>query len=210
MVPFPFLRCFNHFSRFILIIPIISHISFTFWSKCLLWVYCDCLVEEQREYYIKQFETMMSDLKGAIPGQTAKEFFEKSRLPVSDLSKIWQLSDADCDGCLSLEEFCTAMHLVILRRNNVRIPDRLPAQLQPYELLTGPEGDLDGGFAALHDDVDMETPAQVVGKGEPGKAAQKEEDPTLQSFSSTTEEEELTGRPRKARPVAFDTKPPMV
>jgi Cytoskeletal-regulatory complex EF hand len=42
----------------------------------------------------------------------AKEFFEKSNLPIAELRKIWQLSDVTMDGCLSLEEFLTAMHLV--------------------------------------------------------------------------------------------------
>ena len=33
-----------------------------------------------------------------------------------ELRQIWQLSDVTKDGCLSLEEFLTAMHLVVLRR----------------------------------------------------------------------------------------------
>jgi len=36
------------------------------------------------------------------------------------------------DGALSLEEFCTAMHLVVLRRNEIELPDTLPPVLQPY------------------------------------------------------------------------------
>ena len=34
-----------------------------------------------------------------------------------ELRQIWQLSDVTKDGCLSLEEFLTAMHLVVLRRS---------------------------------------------------------------------------------------------
>ncbi|XP_064488580.1 ralBP1-associated Eps domain-containing protein 1-like isoform X2 [Ornithodoros turicata] len=90
-----------------------------------------CIADDQREYYTKQFQTMQSDLKGKITGVVAKEFFEKSKLPVPVLSKIWQLSDIDKDGALTLEEFCTAMHLVVLRRNNINIPDVLPAALVP-------------------------------------------------------------------------------
>ena len=36
------------------------------------------------------------------------------------------------DGALSLEEFCTAMHLVVLRRNEIELPDHLPPALVPY------------------------------------------------------------------------------
>lgn len=36
------------------------------------------------------------------------------------------------DGALSFAEFCTAMHLVVLRVRNFELPDELPAKLQPY------------------------------------------------------------------------------
>ncbi|KAK2186760.1 hypothetical protein NP493_190g06065 [Ridgeia piscesae] len=95
--------------------------------------------DEQREYYTNQFRTMQKDLTGVISGAVSKEFFEKSRLPVQELSKIWQLSDVNKDGALSLEEFCTAMHLVVLRRNNIELPEHLPTSLMPYAPLTNPE-----------------------------------------------------------------------
>ena len=47
--------------------------------------------EEQRDYYISQFEKLQADLHGAVSGPSAKEFFEKSKLPVADLSRIWQV-----------------------------------------------------------------------------------------------------------------------
>lgn len=89
------------------------------------------ITSEQKDYYLKQFKTMQSDLTGKISGTVAKEFFEKSNLPISELSRIWQLSDVDKDGALTLEEFCTAMHLVVLRRNNIELPDLLPDTLVP-------------------------------------------------------------------------------
>ncbi|KAI0240795.1 RalBP1-associated Eps domain-containing protein 1 [Lamellibrachia satsuma] len=95
--------------------------------------------DEQREYYTNQFRTMQTDLTGVISGAVSKEFFEKSRLPVQELSKIWQLSDVNKDGALSLDEFCTAMHLVVLRRNNIELPEHLPTSLMPYAPLTNPE-----------------------------------------------------------------------
>lgn len=81
---------------------------------------------------------MQPDLRGKITGAVAKEFFEKSKLPVHELSKIWQLSDIDKDGALSIEEFCTAMHLVVLRRNNIELREPLPASLVPKLLPPAP------------------------------------------------------------------------
>jgi len=86
----------------------------------------------QREYYTKQFRSLQSDISKVISGHIAKEFFERSHLLTSELSQIWNLSDVNHDGALSLAEFCTAMHLVVLRVNGFELPDELPPQLQPY------------------------------------------------------------------------------
>lgn len=83
-------------------------------------------------YYEKQFKTMQPDLNGFIVGSVAKPFFERSKLPLNELSKIWELSDVTKDGALSFAEFCTAMHLVVLRVRNFDLPNELPAKLQPY------------------------------------------------------------------------------
>ena len=50
---------------------------------------------EQKDYYIGQWKTLIpsSSLSSMstilLPGDKAKQFFEKSRLPVQELSKIW-------------------------------------------------------------------------------------------------------------------------
>ena len=51
------------------------------------------ITREQINYYTTQFFCLQSDPHGAIPGAEAKEFFERSKLPIADLRKIWQLSD---------------------------------------------------------------------------------------------------------------------
>lgn len=48
------------------------------------------------------------------------------------------MSDVNRDGALSLEEFCTAMHLVVLRRNDIELPDHLPPSLMPYVPFANP------------------------------------------------------------------------
>uniref|UniRef100_H2Z3B6 EF-hand domain-containing protein n=1 Tax=Ciona savignyi TaxID=51511 RepID=H2Z3B6_CIOSA len=90
-----------------------------------------CITSEQREYYMKQFATMQSDIKGKIDGQTARNFFTKSKLPILELSHIWELSDMDQDGHLTLDEFCTAFHLVVARKNGYELPIHLPQALVP-------------------------------------------------------------------------------
>ncbi|CAH0400803.1 unnamed protein product [Chilo suppressalis] len=86
--------------------------------------------DAQAHHYASQFAQLRPE-RGLLSGQTARLFFEKSRLPVPDLRKIWQLSDITKDGMLTLEEFSIAMHLIVLRRNNIPVPDALPTCLVP-------------------------------------------------------------------------------
>uniref|UniRef100_A0A1B0G666 RalBP1-associated Eps domain-containing protein 2 n=1 Tax=Glossina morsitans morsitans TaxID=37546 RepID=A0A1B0G666_GLOMM len=92
------------------------------------------ITSEQREYYYKQFKAVQHDPNGLLSGQIARVFFEKSRIPVEELRHIWQLCDVTRDGALSLSEFTAAMHLVVLRRNNIPLPAVLPACLHPTAL----------------------------------------------------------------------------
>ncbi|XP_054082487.1 ralBP1-associated Eps domain-containing protein 1 isoform X2 [Zeugodacus cucurbitae] len=95
------------------------------------------ITPEQRDYYYKQFKSVQHDNKGFISGQVARVFFEKSRIPVEELRHIWQLCDVSRDGALSLAEFTAAMHLVVLRRNNIPLPAMLPPCLHPTILQYG-------------------------------------------------------------------------
>ncbi|XP_041440035.1 ralBP1-associated Eps domain-containing protein 2 isoform X1 [Xenopus laevis] len=87
------------------------------------------ITEEQRDYYTNQFITLQPDLKSLISGSVAKNFFTKSKLHISELSHIWDLSDVDCDGALTLAEFCAAFHLIVVRKNGYEVPDTLPQTL---------------------------------------------------------------------------------
>uniref|UniRef100_A0A8C6Y8M1 RALBP1 associated Eps domain containing 2 n=1 Tax=Naja naja TaxID=35670 RepID=A0A8C6Y8M1_NAJNA len=89
------------------------------------------VTEEQRDYYINQFKSLQPDLNSFISGSVAKNFFTKSKLPIPELSHIWELSDVDCDGALTLGEFCAAFHLVVARKNGYLLPDSLPETLLP-------------------------------------------------------------------------------
>ncbi|NXK04897.1 REPS2 protein, partial [Herpetotheres cachinnans] len=93
------------------------------------------ITEEQRDYYINQFRSLQPDLNSFISGSSvAKNFFTKSKLPIPELSHIWELSDVDCDGALTLPEFCAAFHLVVARKNGYQLPETLPETLLPEYL----------------------------------------------------------------------------
>ncbi|XP_057352011.1 ralBP1-associated Eps domain-containing protein 2 isoform X12 [Manis pentadactyla] len=92
------------------------------------------ITEEQREYYVNQFRFLQPDPSSFISGSVAKNFFTKSKLSIPELSYIWELSDADCDGALTLPEFCAAFHLIVARKNGYPLPEGLPPTLQPEYL----------------------------------------------------------------------------
>ncbi|KAM7367663.1 hypothetical protein PAMP_013947 [Pampus punctatissimus] len=111
------------------------------------------ITDEQRQYYINQFKTIQPDLTGFIPGSAAKEFFTKSKLPILELSHIWELSDFDKDGALTLDEFCAAFHLVVARKNGYDLPEKLPESLMPKlidldDSAEVPETTADVGYSA--------------------------------------------------------------
>lgn len=115
------------------------------------------IMPEQREYYIKQFRTIQPDLNGLISGHAAKVFFEKSRIPVEELRHIWQLCDVTKDGALSLPEFAAAMHLVVLRRNNIPLPPILPPCLIPNSKLLDVAQPAEADLLHLDDDKPADT-----------------------------------------------------
>ncbi|XP_039985460.1 ralBP1-associated Eps domain-containing protein 2 isoform X2 [Xiphias gladius] len=89
------------------------------------------ITEEQLEYYTNQFKSLQPDLGALILGAVAKNFFTKSKLPIPELSHIWELSDVDRDGALTFSEFCTAFHLIVARKNGYPLPESLPPTLRP-------------------------------------------------------------------------------
>lgn len=66
-----------------------------------------------------------------LPHTAAKSELIKSKLPNSVLSKIWKLSDVDCDGFLDIEEFALAMHLINVKVEGNELPNVLPDHLVP-------------------------------------------------------------------------------
>ena len=115
------------------------------------------LSDEQRDYYRQQFRQISQEPSGHLSGPVAKAFFERSRLPSVELSKIWQLSDVDKDGALNIDEFCIAMHLVVLRRNSVDLPTHLPPKLR-IQAFRSNSGPVSGRVAELFRTRSLEQP----------------------------------------------------
>uniref|UniRef100_A0A7I4YYI7 Epidermal growth factor receptor substrate 15-like 1 n=1 Tax=Haemonchus contortus TaxID=6289 RepID=A0A7I4YYI7_HAECO len=96
--------------------------------------------DRQRDYYTKCFRHLMkttqgtTSLEGVLNGGDSRvvDFFRRSGLDNDSLSRIWSLSDVNEDGWLDINEFSTAMHLIVLRvKGHVAIPTCLPACIRP-------------------------------------------------------------------------------
>jgi len=81
---------------------------------------------QEYEHYRSLFHKVDSNSTGFVEGEVARQVLESSQLPVNELSLIWQLSDADGDGALELNEFVCAMALASRRQQGWQIPTSFP------------------------------------------------------------------------------------
>eukprot|EP00928_Gymnodinium_smaydae_P056799 TRINITY_DN4011_c1_g2_i2.p1 TRINITY_DN4011_c1_g2~~TRINITY_DN4011_c1_g2_i2.p1 ORF type:complete len:1447 (-),score=257.41 TRINITY_DN4011_c1_g2_i2:82-4422(-) len=88
-----------------------------------------------REDDLQAYRTLLQEVPRSmsdfISAEEAKPVLERSQLSPVELAQIWQLSDADCDGRLSLREFVCALHLAQVRRLGLisELPMTLPSEL---------------------------------------------------------------------------------
>nr|KAK5450039.1 hypothetical protein LTR18_000053 [Exophiala xenobiotica] len=68
---------------------------------------------------------------GILPGLIAKQIFERARLPIEVLGRIWALSDTQGRGALDVTEFVIAMHLLASYKSGQMrgVPSTLPPGL---------------------------------------------------------------------------------
>ncbi|CAN0474757.1 unnamed protein product, partial [Ascophyllum nodosum] len=66
---------------------------------------------EEKANYSNIFRKVKTN-DGYLSGRNAVLLLRKSGLPQETLARVWALADEDTDGRLSVEEFCTAMHLI--------------------------------------------------------------------------------------------------
>jgi len=62
--------------------------------------------------FCQQFNQLDKSRVGLLTGQQARGVLGESQLPSQILAQIWNMSDVNKDGCLSIEEFCTAQFLI--------------------------------------------------------------------------------------------------
>ncbi|KAK3089918.1 hypothetical protein FSP39_007645 [Pinctada imbricata] len=72
-------------------------------------------------------------LKGFLLGEKARDLFLHSKLPLTVLSKIWNLADVSHDNLLNVGEFVLVMHLIHGVLQGRKIPQTLPENLTPKE-----------------------------------------------------------------------------
>lgn len=94
------------------------------------------LTPEKVAQYSSLFERQPLQAGNMLPGDQAKNIFEKSALPNEVLGRIWQLADTEQRGALVLTEFVIAMHLLTSMKSGTlrSLPNILPAAL--YEAAT--------------------------------------------------------------------------
>ncbi|EER33355.1 hypothetical protein CTRG_02173 [Candida tropicalis MYA-3404] len=88
------------------------------------------------ESEIKKYWQIFQGLKpvdNKLTGDKVSPVLKNSRLPESQLSSIWELSDIDNDGKLDFEEFCIVMRLIfdLINGNFKEVPTSLPSWLIP-------------------------------------------------------------------------------
>ncbi|KAL1882337.1 hypothetical protein VTK73DRAFT_1896 [Phialemonium thermophilum] len=94
------------------------------------------LTPEKVAQYAALFERQNLQSGNLLPGDQAKQIFEKSGLPNEILGRIWMLADTEQRGALVLTEFVIAMHLLTSMKSGAlrALPTILPAPL--YEAAT--------------------------------------------------------------------------
>ncbi|KAL4929259.1 EF hand domain protein [Aspergillus undulatus] len=81
--------------------------------------------------FVGLFEKSDAARSGSISGETAKQIFERARLPNEILGRIWNLADTKQRGVLDATEFIIAMHLLTSYKSGAMrgIPQVLPPGL---------------------------------------------------------------------------------
>lgn len=87
------------------------------------------LPEDEARRLASSFERYR-DPSGYVPQDAGRRALEKTRLPHELLQEIWELSDLDRDGRLSLREFVCAMHLAEQAKSGRSMPSEVTTEQQ--------------------------------------------------------------------------------
>ncbi|KAK4512856.1 Ubiquitin-conjugating enzyme E2 4 [Mucor velutinosus] len=89
------------------------------------------LAAQEKEKYSAYFQQLDTDGSGFIDADEAVYFFSHSRLPNSELGRIWEIADSRRLGKLDLHDFCIAMHLINMCKRGESIDKYDHAPLTP-------------------------------------------------------------------------------
>merc|ERR1719150_1782095 len=87
--------------------------------------------QQKRVGYMAQFQANDKAKTGFLAAVQARGILLQTGLAQQTLASVWNLSDIDKDGKLSLEEFILAMHLCEMGMKGEPLPTQLPLSLVP-------------------------------------------------------------------------------
>merc|ERR1719419_1418306 len=90
--------------------------------------------QQKRVGYMAQFQANDRAKTGFLAAVQARGILLQTGLAQQTLAAVWNLSDIDKDGKLSVEEFILAMHLCEMGQKGEPLPDPLPISLVPPSL----------------------------------------------------------------------------
>lgn len=124
------------------------------------------LSPEKATQYAQLFEKS-GPQHGVLPGELAKQIFERAGLPNEVLGRIWNLADRDQKGALLATEFVIAMHLIAaFKTGSLRaLPGVLPAGLYEAAARRAPSRQSSGAMSAI--------PRQLSGQARTGSPLQR-------------------------------------
>ena len=93
--------------------------------------------QQKRVGYMAQFQANDKAKTGFLAAVQARSILLQTGLAQQTLAAVWNLSDIDKDGKLSVEEFILAMHLCEMAQKGEPFSDPLPISLVPPSLRRG-------------------------------------------------------------------------
>jgi epidermal growth factor receptor substrate 15 len=108
------------------------------------------LTPDKATQYAALFEKSGA-VNGHLPGEQAKQIFERAGLPNEVLGRIWTLADTEQKGALQATEFVIAMHLLAsFKAGQLRaLPNILPAGLYEAAARRAPSRQSTGSLPAI-------------------------------------------------------------
>lgn len=148
--------------------------------------------------YMKVFGDVDRDRDGKITGAEARTLFLSWKLPREVLKQVWDLSDQDNDGMLSLREFCIALYLMERHRAGTPLPPALPDTLRHDEALLRATGLPSTAYNGPSWQHNQRLPQR--GPGAPGVPAGGVRPPLPPHLHSQTDGSSRPGQPRSHMP----------